>query len=159
MPKIRSGRIGSIVPGPQGGLEYRPPQSAKDTFTQGITEGSQLADKHITKVASPAGKAVGYAGNWALTAAAVGSAAYGTHKALQKWPPYDRAQKVVRSGLYRGATAVKNWIVSKMSSSGGKMDVVSIDTKTTTNPVQQVMGSGRVTVQSGSGVIDVPNIF
>lgn len=137
-----SRNLGAFVQAPNGSMRYVPPPGAQAEFSGGFQEGSEAADRYITRVARPAGRVVGYGAGMV----GAGLMVYGAHKAARKFIPYRKAT----DQLYLGARAVKNWIVSKMSSSGGKMDVVSIDNKTTSNPAQQVMG-GYVVRNSSSG--------
>ena len=137
-----SRNLGAFVQAPDGSMRYVPPPGAQAEFSGGFQEGSEAADRHITRAARPVGRAVGYGRSMAAAALLT----YGAHKAARKFIPYRKAT----DQLYLGARAVKNWIVNKMSSSGGKMDVVTIDNKTTANPAQQVMGT-HVVRNSSSG--------
>lgn len=137
-----SRKIGAFVRAPNGGMRYVPPPGAQAEFGAGWNEGVEAADRHVTRAARPVGRALAYGASMVGT----GLMVYGAHKAARKFIPYRKAT----DQLYLGARAVKNWIVNKMSSSGGKMDVVTIDNKTTANPAQQVMGT-HVIRNSSSG--------
>lgn len=137
-----SQNIGAFVQAPDGSMKFVPPPGAQAEFSGGFQEGAEAAGRHITRVARPAGRAVGYGAEMV----GAGLLVYGAHKASRNFIPYRKAT----DQLYLGARAVKNWIVNKMSSSGGKMDVVTIDNKTTANPAQQVMGT-HVVRNSSSG--------